>query len=133
MIKQKHFVLFIVIILMNIIFIVIVTNLSSFFPGCEDVLDQEIFSMDKQNVVRIFTRDCGATTSYATIIVIDDFRSDSKTKYFESENIVATIDKINFNDLKWKNNKTLLIAGNKSSFYIHKNKWRNIDIEYYSK
>lgn len=99
---------------------------------CENEVLREIVSPDTKYVATVFKRDCGATTSYAQIIMIreklSEFRGDNKEEDIFTMNGLLDI------NVYWKDSRHLVIEPpDANAVFVKRESWRDIAISYGTK
>lgn len=102
-------------------------------PGCNDICEDQIifdeYSPNKEYIATAFERNCGATTSFATIISMRHFG-----KTFNPNDYENWIFKMHGRvpiDVKWKGEVDLSISFFAGELLIQKTKWKDVNIRYF--
>jgi hypothetical protein len=96
---------------------------------CSNETINEVTSRDSQYVATIFKRDCGATTSFAQVVMIrkqgSPFRGDDKDEY------VFTMEGLLKLKVYWKDASHLHIEPpDQNAIFIQRDSWKDVKISY---
>ena len=99
---------------------------------CKDEVLREVVSPDTKYVATVFKSDCGATTSYAQVVIIreksSEFQGDNRKEYIFTMKGLLDI------NVYWKDSRHLVIEPpDANAVFIKRESWRDIAISYGTK
>lgn len=120
-----------------VIVVVIFVGISSLFTDlCGNRIDTQIVSPDKELKAVVFTRDCGATTSYSTQISVlnsGDTLPNEAGNVFIIDSGSARVYWKNAQTLKIEYSDTSRVFKNESSYVVPSlnfSNWKKVKVEY---
>jgi len=101
----------------------------SIFSGCDDTINSEVLSPDQKWIAAVFTRNCGATTDYSTMVYI---RKHGDKFDPSQQGIVFVASGEHPLELAWESPTQLVIKHPRIVVFSKKTSWSKIQLKYES-
>ncbi len=92
---------------------------------CEDTLVTQKESPDGDFVARFVIRDCGATTDFASWVILE-----RKQLLFSKEHLVMVVEGKAEVELAWEESKALRVKYKEGRVFRMEQRWSNVEITY---